>query len=558
MLRLERVGKIYPTGEVLRDVTWEVKSGDRIGLVGVNGAGKSTQLRIIAGLEEPSSGQVVRQGDPRIVFLQQEFDVDVRRTVREELFQAFGEAAEVRNQQGQVELAMASERAAEDPDHLQELIEELGRLQTRFEGLHGYELDARIDKLLPTIGFNEAKAERLVGDFSGGWQMRIALGKILLQEPDLLLLDEPTNHLDAESVHWLEQHLAQYEGTIIAVTHDRYFLDNVAGWILELDRGEGIPWEGNYSTWLEQKRKRLELEERGESKRQKALKRELEWVQKSPSGRQAKNKARIERYEQLADQRGKGDETEVEILVAQGPRLGTKVIEVKDIAKAYGENLLFQDLSFSVPPGAIVGIVGANGAGKTTLFRMITGHESPDQGAVELGETVKLAHVGQFRDELPDNETVWEAISGGSDELDFGGRTLNSRAYVNRFGFTGNDQSKEVGVLSGGERNRVHLARLLRDPSNVMLLDEPNNDLDVNTMRALEEAIGEYAGCVLVISHDRWFLDRVATHILAFEGDSEVRWFEGGWTLYEADRRRRLGDAAVNPTRLKYRKLTRS
>ena len=546
------VSKTINRKEIIKDISLSFYYGAKIGVLGLNGSGKSTLLKIMAGLDTEYEGKITAAGGYPIGYLEQEPLAGETRTVLEVVEEGVGEVKQMLSDYDAINEKFAEEMTT---DEMEKLLEKQGDLQEKLELAGAWDLDARLDMAMEALRC--PPSDRPVNELSGGERRRVALCRLLLQKPAILLLDEPTNHLDAESVHWLEQHLAQYEGTIIAVTHDRYFLDNVAGWILELDRGEGIPWEGNYSTWLEQKRKRLELEERGESKRQKALKRELEWVQKSPSGRQAKNKARIERYEQLADQRGKGDETEVEILVAQGPRLGTKVIEVKDIAKAYGENLLFQDLSFSVPPGAIVGIVGANGAGKTTLFRMITGHESPDQGAVELGETVKLAHVGQFRDELPDSETVWEAISGGSDELDFGGRTLNSRAYVNRFGFTGNDQSKEVGVLSGGERNRVHLARLLRDPSNVMLLDEPNNDLDVNTMRALEEAIGEYAGCVLVISHDRWFLDRVATHILAFEGDSEVRWFEGGWTLYEADRRRRLGDAAVNPTRLKYRKLTR-
>jgi ATP-binding cassette ChvD family protein len=521
-------------------------------VLGLNGSGKSTLLRILAGEDKEYDGTTHMTKGFSIGYLEQEPLVDENRTVREVVEEGAHETVELLKIYDEI-----NEKFGEDmtPEEMDALLERQGEVQERLEALDAWELDSRLKQAMDALRC--PPEDQSVNTLSGGEKRRVALCRLLLTKPDILLLDEPTNHLDAESIAWLEQHLQRYAGTVIAVTHDRYFLDNVAGWILELDRGEGIPWKGNYSSWLEQKDARLAVEAKGEDKRRKALQRELQWIQRNPSGRQSKNKARISSYERMLEQTGKEKMQEIEIWIPPGPRLGDRVIEAKSVSKAFGDKLLFENLSFELPPGGVVGVVGPNGAGKTTMFKMITGDEEVDAGIFSVGESVKLGYVEQGRDSLPEGKNIWEAISDGDEEFRLGNTIVKSRAYVARFGFSGNDQSKKVDDLSGGERNRVHLARMLRSESNVLLMDEPTNDLDVHTLRALEDAIESFAGCAVVISHDRWFLDRITTHILAFEGGSEVRWWEGDWSSYEADRRERLGEEAVNPSRIKYRKLAR-
>jgi ATP-binding cassette ChvD family protein len=551
---MKGLGKAYPPDAVvLKDIWLSFYPGAKIGVLGLNGAGKSSLLRIMAGEDPDFLGEAFAAEGTRIGYLRQEPRLDPARTV-----------------QGNVEEGVAGVRALLDaydrvstqlgedlsPDDLEKALGEQGRIQDRIEAAGAWDLDARIEQAMDALRLPPADAD--VTTLSGGERRRVALCRLLLLQPDLLLLDEPTNHLDAESVAWLERHLKEYPGTVVAITHDRYFLDNVAGWILELDRGSGIPWEGNYSSWLDQKRRRLEVEEKQETKRQRTLERELEWVRMSPRARQAKGKARLNAYEEMLSADTVQKIETVEIYIPPGPRLGDSVVEARGLRKAYGDRLLMEDLTFTLPRGGIVGVIGPNGAGKTTLFRMITGQETPDGGTLRVGESVQLGYVDQERDALRADRTVWEEIGEGLDELQIGKRTVPSRAYVSWFNFKGRDQQRKVGALSGGERNRVHLAKLLRRGANVLLLDEPTNDLDVDTLRALEEALLQFAGCAVVISHDRWFLDRIATHILAFEGDSHVAWYEGNYQDYEADRRRRLGAAADQPHRIKYRRLTRT
>ena len=547
-----RVSKSHEKRQVLKDITLSYFYGAKIGVLGLNGSGKSSLLRVLAGVDRDFEGHTVLQPGFTVGFLEQEPLVDETRTVREVVEEGAGEVVALLK-----EFEDLSEKLGEplDADEMEKVLERQGNVQEQIERKGGWELDSRLRMAMDALRC--PPDEMSVDKLSGGERRRVALCRLLLTTPDILLLDEPTNHLDAESVAWLEQHLQRYEGTVIAVTHDRYFLDNVAGWILELDRGEGIPWQGNYSSWLEQKSKRLAVEEKQASLRRRTLERELDWVRQSPKGKQAKSKARVKAYERLLDQDSGERVRELELFIPPGPRLGNLVVEAKDVSKAYGDRVLFEEMTFTLPPGGIIGVVGPNGAGKTTLFRMIVGEETPDAGELRVGESVQLAYVEQSRDALPDDQSVWESISDGDEEIDLGKAKINSRAFVSRFGFFGQDQQKKVGVLSGGERNRVHLARILRSGANVILLDEPTNDLDVNTMRALEEALESFAGCAVVISHDRWFLDRIATHILAFEGDSAVRFFPGSWSEYEADRRRRLGDAAEHPQRIRYRKLAR-
>ncbi|MDG2022562.1 MAG: energy-dependent translational throttle protein EttA [Phycisphaerales bacterium] len=544
----KRVGK----KDILKDVSLSYFHGAKIGVLGLNGSGKSTLLRILAGVDTDFDGHTHMKRGFTIGYLEQEPLIDETRTVRELVEEGAGETVALLKEFEEINARFAEEMSADEMD---KLLEQQGKVQERLDALDAWELDSRLKQAMDALRC--PPEDQSCDTLSGGEKRRVALCRLLLTKPDILLLDEPTNHLDAESIAWLEQHLQRYTGTVIAVTHDRYFLDNVAGWILELDRGEGIPWKGNYSSWLEQKDKRLEVEARGEDKRRKSLQRELKWIQQNPQGRQSKNKARIASYERMLGDQGREKLAEIEIWIPPGPRLGDRVITAKSVSKAFGEKLLFDDLTFSLPPGGVVGVVGPNGAGKTTMFRMITGDAQVDGGSFEVGETVKLGYVEQGRDSLPEGKSIWEAITDGDEELKLGNATVNSRAYVSRFGFTGADQQKCVDDLSGGERNRVHLARMLRSESNVLLLDEPTNDLDVHTLRALEEAIESFAGCAVVISHDRWFLDRITTHILAFEGDSQVRWWEGDWSSYEADRRQRLGEDATNPSRIKYRRLVR-
>jgi ATP-binding cassette ChvD family protein len=546
------VSKFYDKKPVLKNISLSYFYGAKIGVLGLNGSGKSSLLRILAGREKEFDGETVLSPGHTVGFLEQEPELDDTKTVREIVEEGVQETVNALNEYNAI-----NEKFAEpmSDDEMSKLIERQGAVQEKLEALDAWDLDSRLEMAMDALRC--PPGDTPVKIVSGGERRRVALCRLLLQKPDILLLDEPTNHLDAETVAWLEHHLQSYAGTIIAVTHDRYFLDNVAGWILELDRGEGIPWKGNYSSWLEQKRNRLKQEEKSESERQKTLQRELEWIQMSPKGRHAKAKARINSYEQLLNQDIEKRSNELEIYMPPGPRLGNVVITAENVRKGYGENILMEDMSFSLPPGGIVGIIGPNGAGKTTLFRMITGQENPDSGTFKTGETVKLAYVDQSRGNLDPEKTIWEIISGGEDVIQLGKRQVNSRAYVARFNFSGSDQQKKVSMLSGGERNRVHLACMLKEGSNVLLLDEPTNDLDVNTMRALEEALENFAGCAVVISHDRWFLDRIATHILAFEGDSSVIWFEGNYSDYEADRKKRLGSAADQPHRIKYRHLTR-
>ncbi len=546
------LSKYYDKKAVLKDIYLSYFYGAKIGVIGLNGSGKSSLLRIMAGIDTNFLGEVVLSAGYTVGFLEQEPKLDDSKTVREIVEEAVKETVGLLKEYDEINEKFGEEMSDSQMDAL---LERQGKVQERLEALDAWELDSRLEMAMDALRC--PAGDTLVKVLSGGERRRVALCRLLLQKPDILLLDEPTNHLDAESVAWLEQHLQQYAGTVIAVTHDRYFLDNVAGWILELDRGQGIPWKGNYSSWLEQKQNRLKQEEKAESQRQKTLERELEWIRMAPKARQAKGKARINAYENLLSQETEKRAQELEIYIPAGPRLGKVVIEAENISKAYGENLLIDNLSFALPPGGIVGIIGANGAGKTTLFRMITSQEQPDKGAIRVGETVKLGYVDQSRDSLNPEKSIWEEISLGMDSINLGSRAVNSRAYVARFNFSGTDQQKKVGTLSGGERNRVHLAKMLTESANVLLLDEPTNDLDVNTMRALEEALENFAGCAVVISHDRWFLDRIATHILAFEGDSKVVWYEGNYSDYEADRKARLGTAADQPHRIKYRQLTR-
>jgi len=547
-----RVGKYYDKRPVLKDISLSYFYGAKIGVLGLNGSGKSSLLRIMAGVDKEFNGQTILSQGITVGFVEQEPQLDNSKTVREVVGEGIHETVNLLNEFNRINERFSEPMSEEE---MNRLIERQGGVQEKLDALDAWDLDSRLEMAMDALRC--PPGDTPVNILSGGERRRVALCRLLLQKPDILLLDEPTNHLDVETVAWLEQHLKRYLGTVIAVTHDRYFLDNVAGWILELDRGEGIPWKGNYSSWLEQKQNRLKQEERTESERQKTLQRELEWIQMSPKGRHAKSKARLSAYESLLGQEGEKRSKDLEIYIPPGPRLGDVVIEARHVSKAYGDRLLIDDLSFPIPPGGIVGIIGPNGAGKTTLFRMITGQEVPDSGTIRIGETVKMAYVDQSRDVLDPNKTIWEVISEGEDKIVLGSREVNSRAYVARFNFAGTDQQKKVGLLSGGERNRVHLARMLKEGANVLLLDEPTNDLDVNTMRALEEAILNFAGCVLVISHDRWFLDRIATHILAFEGESKVVWFEGNYSEYEADRKARLGAAADQPHRIKYRHLTR-
>lgn len=547
-----RVSKSHGKNQVLKDISLSYFYGAKIGVLGLNGAGKSSLLRIMAGVDTQFEGEAVLSPGYSVGFLEQEPHLENGKTVRQIVEEGAKETVDLLAEYDKI-----NEKFAEpmEPDEMEKLLERQGRVQEKLDELDAWNLDSRLQLAMEALRC--PPEDQVVDSLSGGERRRVALVRLLLQQPDILLLDEPTNHLDAESVEWLEHHLQQYAGTVIAVTHDRYFLDNVAGWILELDMGQGIPYRGNYSSWLEQKRQRLELEEKRETERQKTLGRELEWIRMAPKGRQAKSKARINSYEELLSQDQDQRQKELQIFIPPGPRLGDIVIEADKVKKGYDDRLLVDDLSFSVPPGAIVGIIGPNGAGKTTLFRMITGKENPDSGALTVGDTVKLGHVDQMRDSLDPDKNVWEMISDGKEEIQLGKRSINSRGYVSRFNFLGADQQKKVGVLSGGERNRVQLAMMLKSGANCLLLDEPTNDLDVNTMRALEDGLLEFAGCVAVISHDRWFLDRIATHILAFEGDSSVRWFYGNYTEYEEDRRRRLGAEAETPHRVKYRKLIR-
>lgn len=546
------VSKIYPPKkQVLKNIYLSFYYGAKIGVLGLNGSGKSSLLRIIAGIDKEYQGEVVFSPGYTVGMLEQEPDLDKSKTVREVVEEGVQEIVDLLKAFEEVNNQFADPAVMDDPDAMDKLITKQGEIQEKLDQHNAWELDTRLEKAMDALRTppGDAKIENL----SGGEKRRVALCRLLLQEPDVLLLDEPTNHLDAESVHWLEQHLKLYKGTVIAVTHDRYFLDNVAGWILELDRGEGIPWKGNYSSWLEQKQNRLAQEEKTESKRQKTLQRELEWIRMSPKGRQAKGKARLTAYDRLVGEEGKKKEESLELFIPAGPRLGTKVIEAKNVAKAFGDKLLFENLSFSLPQGGIVGIIGPNGAGKTTLFNLITNNDKPDKGTFEIGETVKIAYVDQEHGQLDPNKSVWGNISEGNELMELGGKQINSRAYVSKFNFGGSDQEKKVSKLSGGERNRVHLAMTLKQGANLILLDEPTNDLDVNTLRALEEGLENFGGCAVVISHDRWFLDRIATHILAFEGDSQVYFFEGNYSDYEENKKKRLGDSG--PKRIKYKKL---
>jgi ATP-binding cassette ChvD family protein len=547
-----KVSKYYDSKPVLKDISLSYFYGAKIGVLGLNGSGKSTLLRILAGIDTEFNGETILSPGLTIDYLDQEPQLDPEKTVRQIVEEGV---------QGTVDLLqefnVINEKFAEpmSDDEMQALIDRQGEVQDKLDTLNAWDLDSKLEMAMDALRC--PAPETLCAILSGGEKRRVALCRILLKQPDILLLDEPTNHLDAESVSWLEQHLQQYAGTIIAVTHDRYFLDNVAGWILELDRGIGIPWKGNYSSWLEQKERRLATEEKSESDRQRTLQRELEWIRMSAKGRHAKSKARISSYEQLLSQETEKMAQEMQIFIPPGPRLGKVVIEAEHVRKSLGDKLLVEDLNFKLPAGGIVGIIGPNGAGKSTLFKMITGEDTPDAGTIRLGETVKLGYVDQNRDSLNPEQTIWEAISEGQETVWLGTKEINSRAYVAKFNFSGSAQQKKVGMLSGGQRNRVHLARMLKEGGNVLLLDEPTNDLDINTMRALEEALINFGGCAVVISHDRWFLDRIATHILAFEGDSQVVWFEGNYSDYEKDRKARLGAAADQPHRIKYRQLTR-
>ncbi len=545
--------KVYPGGkEVLKGVNLSFYPGAKIGVIGGNGAGKSTCLRIMAGRDEDFVGEAWLAKGYTVGYLPQEPELDETKDVEGNVREGVAATQALLDEFNAVSMKMGEPMS---DDELNALLEKQGNLQDKIDAVDAWELDSQLEVAMDALRLPPADAD--VTKLSGGERRRVALCRLLLEKPDLLLLDEPTNHLDAESVAWMEAHLKQYQGTIVLITHDRYFLDNVTEWILELDRGRGIPWKGNYSTWLEQKRKRLEQEEKKESSRQRALRDELDWVRASPKGRQSKSKARLKAYESLLSQSEERETRRLEIRMPPGPRLGELVIEAEHLRKGFGEKLLIDDLDFKIPPGAIVGIIGANGAGKTTLFRMIMGEEQPDGGALRVGPTVVPSYVDQSRGDLEGDATVWEEVTGGAEVIEMGRHQVNSRAYTSAFGFKGSDQQKRVGGLSGGERNRVHLAKLLKSGGNLMLLDEPTNDLDVDTLRALEDALLDFAGCVLIVSHDRWFLDRIATHILAFEGDSNVVWFEGNFQAYEEDKKRRLGDDAVMPKRIKYRKFER-
>jgi ATP-binding cassette ChvD family protein len=547
------VGKIVPPNkQILRDISLSYFYGAKIGVLGLNGSGKSTLLRILAGIDTDIIGETVLVSGHSVGFLEQEPKLDDNKTVREIVEEGVHEVVNALQQFDEVNAAFAEPMT---DDEMDKLIEKQGKLQDKLDRLNAWDLDSRLELAMDALRC--PPGDSAVSTLSGGERRRVALCRLLLQEPDILLLDEPTNHLDAETVAWLEKHLQRYAGTVIAVTHDRYFLDNVAGWILVLDRGHGIPYKGNYSSWLEQKQDRLAKEEKTESQRQKTLERELEWIKMSPRARQTKSKARIKSYNELLEQGLSRANEDMEIFIPPGPRLGDVVVRTEAVSKSYGDRLLFEDMNFTLPPGAIVGVIGPNGAGKTTLMRLIVDAEKPDQGQLEIGQTVQIGYVDQSRDDLDPEKNIWEEISGGLDHLQLGPRKINSRAYVARFNFTGTEQQKKTGTLSGGERNRVHLAKILKSGANLLLLDEPTNDLDVNTLRALEEALLNFAGSAFVISHDRWFLDRIATHILAFEGDSEVFWYPGNYTEYEEDRQRRLGAAAERPHRITYRKLRR-
>ena len=546
------VSKYYDKKAVLKDISLSYFYGAKIGVLGTNGSGKSSLLRILAGVDTDFAGKTLPSPGYSIGFLEQEPKLDETRTVKEVVKEGLQQVVDLLDEYNAIAEKFSEPLAEEE---LNKLLEKQGAVQEKLDALDAWDIDSRLEMAMDALRC--PPGDMPVKVLSGGEKRRVALCRLLLIKPDILLLDEPTNHLDAESVAWLEHHLQRYAGTVIAVTHDRYFLDNVAQWILELDRGLGIPWKGNYSSWLEQKQTMLRVEEKGESERQKTLQRELEWIRMSPKGRHAKSKARISSYETLLSQESEKKAKDLEIYIPPGPRLGKVAIEVNNVSKAYGDQLLVEGMTFALPPGGIVGVIGPNGSGKTTLFRMVTGQERPDSGEIIIGDTVKLGYVDQSRDSLDQQKTVWEVISDGCDTLQLGGRQVNSRAYAARFNFTGADQQKKVGQLSGGERNRIHLARILKEGANVLLLDEPTNDLDVNAMRALEEALENFAGCVVVISHDRWFLDRIVTNILAFEGDSKVFWFDGNYTEYEADRKARLGAAADQPHRIKYRRLTR-
>jgi ATP-binding cassette ChvD family protein len=547
------VSKYYDKKPVIKDISLSFFYGAKIGVLGLNGAGKSTVLRIMAGVDQEYNGRITMTPGFTIGYLEQEPLLGETQTVWEIVKQGAQEQVELLAEFNEINAKFAEPL---NDDEMNLLIERQGEVQGTLDALDAWDIESRLEMAMDALRC--PPAETPVNVISGGERRRVALCRLLLQKPDILLLDEPTNHLDAESVAWLEHHLQQYSGTVIAVTHDRYFLDNIAGWILELDRGHGIPWKGNYSSWLEQKQKRLQQEEKQESERQKTLERELEWIKMSPKGRQAKSKARISSYENLLNQETQKRHQNQEIYIPPGPRLGRKVIVADQVSKAFDDRLLFENMNFKLPPGGIVGIIGPNGAGKSTLFKMITGHEKPSSGTITLGDSVKLAYVDQNRDVLDPEKSIWQVIADDQDTITLGDREVNSRAYVGRFNFSGSDQQKKVGQLSGGERNRVHLARILKEGSNVLLLDEPTNDLDVNTLRALEDALENFGGCVVVISHDRWFLDRIATHILAFEGDSNVVWFEGNYSDYEKNRKKRLGALAEQPRRIKYRQLTRA
>ncbi len=546
------VSKVTPQGkQIIKDIYLSFFYGAKIGIIGLNGSGKSTVMKIIAGLDKSYQGDVVFSPGYSVGYLPQEPELDPKKTVKEIVMEGAQETVDVLKEYEEINNAFMDEEVLNDPDKMDKLITRQGVVQDKIDALDAWELDQKLDRAMDALRC--PPDDQLIETLSGGEKRRVALCRLLLQNPDILLLDEPTNHLDAESIDWLEQHLQQYKGTVIAVTHDRYFLDNVAGWILELDRGEGIPWKGNYSSWLEQKGNRLKDEEKSESRRQKMLAKELEWVRMNPKARQAKSKARLQNYDKMMTEEMKDKEVKVDIPIPNGPRLGTNVIDAINVQKAFGDKLLYDNLNFKLPPAGIVGIIGPNGAGKTTIFKMIMEELAPDKGEFTIGDTVKIGYVDQTHKSVDPNKSVFEVIGGGNEFIEIGNQKFNARAYLSKFNFAGSDQSKKVGVLSGGERNRLHLAMTLMTEANVLLLDEPTNDIDVNTLRALEEGIENFAGCAVVISHDRWFLDRICTHILAFEGDSEVVWFEGSYSDYEENKRKRLGDAA--PKRIKYRKL---
>jgi sulfate-transporting ATPase len=551
---MNKVSKVIPPNKtIIKDIYLSFFYGAKIGIIGLNGSGKSTLMKIIAGIDESFNGDVTFSPGYKVGYLEQEPKLDETKTVIDIVKEGVQETVDVLAEYESVNMSFMDPDVMNDADKMDQLIKRQGELQDKIDASNAWELDTKLEIAMDALRTPEPDAP--IKNLSGGERRRVALCRLLLSEPDILLLDEPTNHLDAESVLWLEQHLQQYAGTVIAITHDRYFLDNVAGWILELDRGEGIPWKGNYSSWLDQKSKRLKQEEKSESKRRKTLERELEWVRLAPKARHAKSKARLNNYEKMLGEEGKAKEDKLELYIPPGPRLGNEVIKAIEVSKGYDDRLLYEGLNFELPPAGIVGIIGPNGAGKTTLFRMIMGLETPDKGEFTVGSTVKVAYVDQTHEDLDPNKNVWEVLSGGNETIDLGDKQMNSRAYVSKFNFSGSDQQKKVGILSGGERNRLHLAMAIKQGANVLLLDEPTNDIDVNTLRSLEEALENFAGCAAVISHDRWFLDRICTHILAFEGDSQVYFFEGSFSEYEENKKKRLGDKG--PTRIKYKKLVR-